>query len=154
MSGSWTYWIIQQPAALTSYEHLGVQLLWVWSSGHSQVFDWWARLQSIMFGWTQLHSTSLCCHEGTHRHCKVSYSGDPMCRNFEQNTPLHLAAMYGNKGSKVSHYWTVLHAYLLSCLLHISKNWLPQTYHRDNGCNPTSINANYVTALHLAVIWK
>ena len=33
----------------------------VWSSPHSQIFDWWARLQSIMFKWTQAHSTSLCC---------------------------------------------------------------------------------------------
>ena len=48
---------------------------------HSQVFDWWIRLQSIMFGWRQAHSTSLCCHEGAHGCSEVSYVREALWSN-------------------------------------------------------------------------
>ena len=44
---------------------LHMHCCWVGASAYSQVFYWWAGLQSIMFRCYESHSTSLGCREGT-----------------------------------------------------------------------------------------
>ena len=71
----------------------------VWSSSHSPVFNWWARLQSIMFGWTPWNPSSLSCCEGKHGHCEVPYCEEALWPNNTKHLWQYCSALCSSQWS-------------------------------------------------------
>ena len=99
-----------------------------WSSTYTQVFNWWARLQSCLDeNFTPLHYAAMKGHMDIVKFLPVEKHCDPTCRDSKQCTPLHMAALNGH--------------------IQVVKFLTLETH-----CDPTSRDADNDTALHLVVV--
>ena len=87
-------------------------LLILATSTYSQVLDWWVRMQSVMFGWRKVHSSSLCWHKRRHEYCEIPYCREALWLNVQgfQNeyTSSHDSSSWPHWSSEVPHSWDVL----------------------------------------------